>query len=267
MDLHTTVHPVPPELVDQYHRFYEYSRRFYTGHPEHDFHLDLKITHTLGVLAAAAELAQAEAAFEDPIARRALLLAALYHDIGRFPQLAQYHTFSDARSVNHGALGSRELTKQGFLRDEDPVARRFARSGVLLHNRHTLPKSVSGTARLVLLGVRDADKLDIMRVMGQHLGPGAQPDPVVVMDLPHRQDYSPTVLAALRDRRMSSFTDLTTTTDFALLVCGWFYGLHFPVSRKLAAKSSGLRAVIAGLPQDPEITAVVAGYEADLAAS
>ena len=65
--------------------------------------LRLKREHTYKVLAhARAIVAQEGLASQEG---RAALLAALYHDTGRFPQYIRWRTFSDAESENHGYLG------------------------------------------------------------------------------------------------------------------------------------------------------------------
>jgi hypothetical protein len=40
-----------------------------------------------------------------PLLERAALLAALYHDVARFPQFYRWRTFRDAASVDHGQIG------------------------------------------------------------------------------------------------------------------------------------------------------------------
>ena len=66
--------------------------------------LRLKREHTYKVLAhARAIVAQEGLASQEG---RAALLAALYHDTGRFPQYVRWRTFSDAESENMAILAS-----------------------------------------------------------------------------------------------------------------------------------------------------------------
>lgn len=63
------------------------------------------------------------------------------HDIGRFEQLREYHTFIDYRSVDHAKYGAKYLFGEGHIRDfltdasEDDVIR----LAVGLHNVFQLP--------------------------------------------------------------------------------------------------------------------------------
>ncbi len=257
--------PDMPGIKEHYERFTAYARSFRTGDEEHDAHLRLKEEHTLGVLSQAEAIAGAEAVFRaDPALRRALLLAALYHDLARFPQYAAYQTFSDARSVNHGRWASRELGRSGFLDGENPVVRRLARAAALLHNRYVLPGRLPDDVLAVCRAVRDADKLDILRVMRANLGEGMRPDPVVVMNVADSPEYTPAVLAAVSEGRLASFADMRTVTDFRLLLCGWAYDLNFSWSRRMAARSGNLRAIAEALPDTSELAAFKDRYLREL---
>lgn len=246
--------------------FDEYARVYRTGEAGHDFHLDLKAGHSMNVLRHARAISLAESVFSDnPVLARALLLAALYHDLGRFEQFTRFGTFSDKLSVNHGRLSARELRRTGLLDGESPHARRLVLASVALHNRFALPSGLSPDFRAVAGAVRDADKLDIMRIMASHLTGKADADPVVVLNVKPSDEASPAILAAVMERRLALYTDMATTTDFALLVCAWIYDLNFAWSRRAAARSEYLAAIVASLPRTPALSGFFARYEKDLA--
>ena len=244
--------------------FLAYARSFRNGDADHDQHLALKERHTFGVVRHARGIADAEPCFAQPAMRRALLLAALYHDIARFPQYAQYQTFSDARSFNHGHFGCRELLRQKMLAGESRETRARVRSAVLLHNRFTLPPGLPQDTLHITQAVRDADKLDILRVMRKNLGVGATPDPVIVLHMPDSPEYSPAILDAVWQRRLASFTDMRTTTDLRLLLCGWFYDLNFQASRQQAIRSGHLLSILEALPDGPDLNRFARDYRRDL---
>ena len=246
--------------------FNAYVREFYTHDPDHDFHLDIKAEHSRNVFTHACGLAGAEEAFAAfPDRARALLLAAMFHDFGRFLQYHRYGTFSDAQSVNHGRLAVREVKRLGLLRTEPVHVRHAALAGIILHNRYSLPARLPEGIRYVAEAVRDADKLDILRIMASHLTGAVPPDPVVVLHAASSPEVSPAVLEAVMRRRLASYTDLATTTDFIILVCGWFYDLNFAWSRGVFAKSSYTRSLLAALPETEELAAFTAQYRSDLA--
>lgn len=262
-----------PELpaeagLDAYFRiFEEYARAFYTGDAVLDFHLDLKVEHSRNVFAHALTLAGQEDAFTAGSARRrALLLAALFHDFGRFKQYAVYKTFSDSQSVNHAYLSAGEVKRLGIFRAEARQVRRLAMAAIVLHNRFALPDAVNADTRAVAEAVRDADKLDIMRIMASSLTVDGPVDPVIALHVTDSSEATPAVLAAVTERRPGRYADLRTITDFKLLICGWLYGLNYASSRRMAASGGHLAGILVSLPETGELRAFSARFRRELAA-
>ncbi len=235
--------------------FEAYVLGFRTGEPDVDAQIDLKREHTFNVMAAAERIAEVEPVFADPVLRRALALAALFHDVGRFEQLAVYKTYADALSCNHALLGSKVLCRQGFLRREPARLRRLVRIAVVLHNRVTLPAGITGEARPVLEAVRDADKIDILRIMAGNLGPGGKPDPIVVLHLATEGGITPVIGQHFRERRTARYADMRTLNDFRLLLCTWLFEVRFQASLGVLAKSGHLDRVVDGMVGIPEVQA------------
>lgn len=264
---------VPPEfsrlltasgMTGHYLAFTAYAREFYTGSAEDGFRLDLKAEHSRNVFCHACGLAHEESVFAaSPKLSRALLLAGLYHDLGRFPQYARYKTFADPVSVNHARLSALECKRHNLLAGEEKRVRSLALAAILLHNRFALP-AADPDAIIITKALRDADKLDIMRVMAEHLR-GDSPDAVVALGVAKSPAVTPAVLAAVRERRLAAYADMATTTDFALLVCGWLYDLNFSWSRETAVGSGHLTALFASLPESAELAPFKAQFQEDMA--
>jgi hypothetical protein len=256
-----------PLLEKETAAFDRYVESFYSGAPEPDRHIRLKHLHSMRVLQNAWVIAAGEAVFNDvenePAARgkpapdRALLLAALYHDLGRFEQLKRYNTFRDADSIDHGLLGSRLLARENFLAGESPALRRRVRGAVLLHNRLALPSRLETSFSHVLMALRDADKLDIISVMREELLPGVTPDPVTTLQLPDRPGaWNPRTLSAVLEDRPVLYADLLALNDFRLLLCSWALDLHFAAARTLLARRGIMEDILAGLPATAEMAQV-----------
>ena len=82
-------------------------------------------------------------------------ISALFHDLGRFPQFSEYHTFLDQKSFDHGDK-SYEILKSINYKDETVL------NAVKYHNKYEVPQHLSEEDKLVCNIVRDADKLDIL---------------------------------------------------------------------------------------------------------
>ncbi len=234
--------------------FLDYAGGFFSGRGQDDAPLQLKVEHTFEVVRHAGEIAAQEPEFADAGLAHALRLAALFHDVGRFEQLQRFHTFADDLSCNHALLGAKILREQKFLRKEDRKTRALVLAAVAAHNRFSVPKHLSGSLRPVLLGLRDADKLSILRVMADNLGPGRQGDNMVLL---HLQDeptaYSPAVLQALEEGRVALYRDMRYFNDFRILLCSWLHDLHFPTTHRILAREGCLSRVIEGLDALPAL--------------
>lgn len=200
--------------------------------------VDLKIEHTGKVLEHARRIVKEER--PDGITTRACLLAALYHDVARFPQYARWHTFKDSQSIDHGLFGVATLKAEKRLEEEPAAVRRLVLAAVGMHNRFKIPDGVPGDVRWVTDVVRDADKLDIFRVMAGHLsGSGPKNDAVMLHVEDDPRLWTPSVVEDALTGRVASYTDLRSVNDFRLLLGTWMYDLRFAVTRR-RLKASGL---------------------------
>lgn len=220
--------------------------------------LRLKVEHTWRVFEHARSIAASLRAdssscrfADDAEACRAAELAALYHDCGRFPQFKTYRTFLDAKSVNHAVLSFRTARDEGFLAKESSRVRALALCAVLLHNRHALPPHLAEDARFVTDVVRDADKLDIFRIMVSHLTSALPERDAVLLhveDDPAR--WSPKVADDVLAGRIARYSDLRYVNDFRLLLGAWMQELRFAATKKALVRSGLMEQVLSQLPDD-----------------
>lgn len=137
---------------------------FLEPYDQNDPKIVLKKDHTYNVAALCAQIAgDIGLSAED---RDLAWLCGLLHDLGRFAQTERYGTFSDDRSINHAALSADMLFKEGLIRDfvSDRTADQVIEKAVRLHNVYALPSGLSPTERQFCEVLRDADKIDILRV-------------------------------------------------------------------------------------------------------
>lgn len=126
----------------------------------------LKAAHTVRVARLAEDIARADGMGDHDVDLAWLL--GMLHDIGRFEQVRRFGTFRDANSVSHAALGVELL-----LEDDRTLLRRFAPDDadddVILeavgnHSSYELPEGLDDRTLALSQVLRDADKVDILRV-------------------------------------------------------------------------------------------------------
>lgn len=232
--------------------------------PADNAHLELKREHCLRVMDEAR--AQARELRLSPRLVELATTAGLCHDVGRFPQYRRFRTFRDATSVNHGRLGVEALTRHGGLTWLSPDDRHLVRLCVGVHNRKTLPPAVAARrdeAGTLARIVRDADKLDIVRVLVEYFRKPGPKDPVVFLGLPDIPGrFTPGLIDAIDTGHNGRYEDMTTVNDFALLLLSWINALSFPRSRRLFFERGLVRDLFSVLPDLPDITALADRYYA-----
>lgn len=211
--------------------------------------LDLKYDHTFRVLNNAKDIVQNEEFSENIV--KACLLSALYHDVARFEQYLKYRTFRDRESINHGILGLKILACENCLKDEKAEIRKLVRVGVGLHNSFALPHKLSDNMKKVCYVVRDADKLDILRIIDGHLASTIPYNPTVVLNLPDDDTLcSDTVIKLALDKKIASYSDLKCVNDFRILLITWFFDLHFKASKIRFIKDGYAKRLLLSLPNN-----------------
>lgn len=240
---------------------------FFAAHPVETpldaTRMELKRRHCELVMAEATALARSL-----DLPPRQITLAAvagLCHDVGRFPQYQRYKTFSDPQSVNHGLLGSRALVRRNGLPGLSDREHVLVRLAVVVHNRRTLPPALaSGRDREALTLariIRDADKLDILRVMLDHFNSPADKDDVVFLGQPDIPDlFNPAILSDIEAGRISCYDYMTSANDFALLLLSWVNDLAFPWTREEFFRRGYVRELFAQLPDLPRLATFKTRY-------
>ena len=245
-------------MLERYEaRFRAFVDRYLTGDARDVERVTLKREHSVKVLAEAGMLT---ASLGLPADLAGLIqVAALFHDTGRFPQYAAFKTFRDAVSVNHGRLGVATLRREGLVADVPGPGRALIYGAIVMHNRFALPAAVAAApdAPLSVAArvVRDADKLDILRVMVEHFEAGGPGDEVVTMGLPDRPgEYTEGFALALAQARVARYTDMRCVNDMRLLLISWVHGFSFDAARARAFDRGLIDRLFAGLPATRDIT-------------
>ena len=241
--------------------FGRYCRTYYREDRLEQLNITLKEEHSLHVAGNAAAIASGEALSLDEclIAE----VAALLHDIGRFPQYARYKTFLDSISVNHGQLGAETLTSLPVLTALSEKERNRVIDAVRFHNAYTVPeRSDPDAARLIRL-VRDADKIDIWRVVCEfYEGCGKERADAVSLGFPDLPHYSKEVIADIMDKKVAKLAYVRTLNDLKLLQLSWVFDLNYRSSFILAAQKDCVSRMAGLLPVTDDVSGAVSVIQA-----
>ena len=164
----------------------------------------------------------------DDNARDLAAVMALFHDIGRFEQYARYHTFVDHQSENHAELGVKILQQHGVLKRLVPDRADLICRVISYHNRAVLPDDETRECLCYARMLRDADKLDIWRVLIDHYQHRNQHDnPAVELGLPDTPGISDRVYDHVVNAQIVEARHIRNLNDFKLLQIGWVFDINF----------------------------------------
>ena len=174
-------------------------------------------------------------------------LIGLTHDLGRFAQYDKYETFNDSVSVDHAALAL-EIFKQCPYREElsarDLSLLEFA---IFNHNKKAIEESDDDEAILLAKIIRDADKLDIYRVLRPYLiGDNMEGAPNFVKATA-TQDISPEFMEIFVDGKQADYRKIKTHGDRKLVRLLWVYDIYFPWTMQKLTEAGYIEEIVAGL--------------------
>lgn len=119
-----------------------------------------KYHHTFRVLEYALKIAQSLDLSSKDI--NIVGISALLHDIGRFYQIENYHTYSDTKSIDHGKKGYEILCENDFINKYIDYEQNIVLNAVLNHNKLEIDDRLDEKTKFITKIVRDADKIDIL---------------------------------------------------------------------------------------------------------
>ena len=206
--------------------------------------MQLKRVHTGFVVKNAEAIADGEGFSEEE--REVALAAALLHDTGRYEQLKRYNTFKDSDSVDHAVFSHDIVVEKGWLGEIIEFSNnRIIESvlkAILYHNRRDLPEDMDQLTEVASHAVRDADKLDIFRVLEDQVAHADwKGDSRAFWNLSISAPPNPAVVECIANRQPVDYQNIKSLSDFVLIQVGWMIsGLHFETSRRLCRERNHL---------------------------
>ena len=241
---------------EQLHFFQDWFKQhvltFQEVDPLHQRSLDMKVEHTFRVCAAIDRIASGLGLSEND--RRIASVTALFHDIGRFPQYQKYRTFRDPDSENHAKLSLWELNRHRVLHTLDFTERRLISRAIFFHNRLRIPEHLEPQAILHCRLIRDADKIDILRVMVEHFQTEeSRRNPVITLGLGADMLVREEVYRLLFEGRPMSYANLKTINELKVLQMSWVFDINFRSTLEILKERDDIGQLAATMPDTPRL--------------
>jgi hypothetical protein len=185
---------------------------------------------------------------------------ALLHDVGRFPQFLRYRTYKDQESENHCILGLNVLRQSAILEkiNIDPSQQRLIKTAIEFHGAKELPQNLANDEVLMLKLIRDADKLDVYRVVQGYAEQYRQNPEKFLAEREFSDDpsYSQQMIKALYNRQPIGYSQLNTVNDMTLLILAWVYDINYAATLSKVVQRGYIDFLFDQLPDDDTIKAL-----------
>lgn len=234
--------------------FFHYVQTFKKGDEAFQQNIVLKEEHTKRVCKEILSIGEQLGLNDDE--QRLAEIIALFHDIGRFEQYARYKTFKDGCSENHAKLGIKVLKRQGFLNQMEESTRSLIFRTIQYHNRAVLPQDETKRCLFFSRLLRDADKLDIWKVIinyyqeqqqrGGHNG-------VLELGLPDTPGFSDGVYRNLISRDIVDIRHIRNLNDYKLFMIGWVFDINFETTLRAVCSRHYLDMIRDVLPKSDKV--------------
>jgi len=242
--------------------FQDYVATFRCEQDEDQRNIDLKIDHTHRVCQEIVSLAREQGLNEEQICLAETI--ALFHDIGRFEQYKKYKSYCDLATEDHAQLGIKVLTTNGTLDHVEPSLKQLILCAIANHNRAVIPDGISSDCLLFTKLLRDADKLDIWKVVTDYYKAIDQmPNAVIELNLPNSPGISDKVYDDIMAQKIVKKEHIINLNDFKLLQIGWIFDINFSSTFRKVKERKYVEQLLATLPaleQTPRISSHVLAF-------
>ncbi len=181
-------------------------------------------------------------------------IIALFHDIGRFEQYKLYNTFSDQRTEDHADIGIKILQKQNVLDNLDKEAQKLILCSIKYHNKPSLPIKETKTCIFYSKLIRDADKLDIWRVVTDYYHrKNGERNVALELELPDTPGISKEVYNAIKNKQIVDMKNVRNINDIKLFQAGWVFDINFKPTFRSIIERKYIKLIRDALPESDMI--------------
>ncbi len=242
------------EILKEMHSWMQnYMKSFYSNDAEVQQGILIKEKHTGYVTANCIELAQ-NLNFSKHDTEIAEIIG-LFHDVGRFRQYSIYKTFNDADSEDHADLAVKFIEELDFFKKIPAVDYEIVKFAIWQHNKKDIAPCNDERKILFAKVIRDADKLDIYRVLEPFLAQeNADKMPNFIKSTSRLvADVSPDFVEKFVRGEQTDYRKIRTNGDRKIVRLMWIYNVNFVWTMKKIVERGYIDKIVKNLPQDEKI--------------
>lgn len=204
-----------------------------------NFDLERKYRHSYRVMKLIEQLARSLKLSEEDVTLACII--GILHDIGRFEQLKETDSYDDSK-FEHADFGVHYLKKNHFLEQcHVPDAwHSIIFTAIQLHNKYQIPEHLDERTLLFTKLIRDADKIDILRL-------------ALEKNHESKGEIRKQVIDEFYQKKQIHILPDFSKKEFVLVRLGFFYDLNFRKSFELVKEDDFLNKYYERLNRPEEL--------------
>lgn len=242
------------ELLTRMHEWMaRYMKSFYSEDAQVQQGILIKEKHTGYVTANCVELAKFLKL--SPHDTQLAEIIGLFHDVGRFRQYSVYKTFNDADSEDHADLALKVIDELEFFKELAAPDYELVKFAIQNHNKKTVAPTDDERKILFAKLIRDADKLDIYRVLEPFLAQeNADKMPQFIKSKGNLvAEISPDFVENFVTGEQADYRKIRTNGDRKIVRLMWLYDVNFSWTMQKIVERGYIEKIVSNLPMDERI--------------
>ena len=240
------------ELLNRMHEWMTaYMKSFYSDDAEVQQGILIKEKHTGYVTSNCVELSKFLKLSTHDVQLAEII--GLFHDVGRFRQYSLYKTFNDADSEDHADLALKVIDELEFFSELSADDFALVKFAIQNHNKKTVAPTDDARKIFFAKIIRDADKLDIYRVLEPFLAQANADKMPKFIKGKARPDISPDFVENFVTGEQADYRKIRTNGDRKIVRLMWIYDINFSWTMQKIVERGYIEKIVANLPMDERI--------------
>jgi hypothetical protein len=230
------------ELKDYVKTFVVSDFHIQKGIIQNEFHSE-RVAENCTIIGKASDLSEEELSMTR--------LIALLHDVGRFKQIANSTTEENGTTKDHAEAGTDIISNFESFKKLNEAEQRILTTTIWNHNKHEISKSIDRHVLFYLQLLRDADKIDSMRITHEYLiNHKTRSDEIMGRKFITNPVVSKSVYDAIINETIPPKESIKTMYEYILFQLSWVFDMNFRKSYNILNTKQHIKHLYKYLPKN-----------------
>jgi hypothetical protein len=178
-------------------------------------------------------------------------LIAILHDIGRYTQILKKSNGENGSVVDHAETGIEIISNFDAFKELNEAEQRILTTTIWNHNKPEIPQKEDRYVLFYLQLLRDADKIDSMRITSEYLiDPKKKPSTIFGKKLANKPIVHKSVYDAIIKETIPPRDSIYTLYEYILFQLSWVFDINFRKSYHILNNKQYVKNLYKYLPKN-----------------